>query len=129
MAQFGISPAIVIAADRTQLAGQRILDRGPFEAGVEVELGTLEAERVEQDRAGRLSPRLDGAREIANALLVGSDRDYVDDIGHPIVMQIEPRLAPAPEVVGEFGLGLPALRRDQPGVAGILTVLAELRLC
>src|SRR5437868_4249648 len=125
MAQFAESPAIVIAADRTMHAGQRILDRGPFEAGVKVELGSLEADRVEQNGAGRFSPRLDGAWEIANALLAGSNRDDVDDVGHPIVMEIEPRLAPAAEIVGQFGFYLPALGRDELRITGILSVLAQ----
>ena len=48
--------------------------------------------------------------------------------GHPVIMKVEPGLAPAPEIVRELGLDLPALRRHELGIAGILAVLAELRL-
>ena len=80
------------------------------------------------ERAGAFEAEAVGARQIADALPVVRDRDDVDDVLDPVIMEVEPGLAPCAEVVRDFGLDLPALRRDEVGVAGIFAVAAELGL-
>src|SRR5947209_20555800 len=128
MPQLGASPAVVIAADRTLSAGQRILHRGNLDTGIEVDLCSVPAERIEVERAGALGSIFDRARQVADPLPVRSDRDHVDDVCDAIIMKVEPGLPPLAEVVCKLGFGFPALRRDQLRIAGILTVLPELRL-
>ena len=105
--------------------GQRVLDRTQLEARVQVELGALEAHWVEIERAGAFSAIFDRTRQIADPLPIRADGNHINDVRHLVIMEIEASLAPAPEVVGKFRLCLPALRRDQLGIAGILAILAE----
>src|SRR6185437_157132 len=69
-----------------------------------------------------------GPGKVADALPALSDRDHIHDIADAVIMEVEARLAPFPEIVSKFGLGLPAMRRDQIRIARILAILAELGL-
>ena len=108
------------------VAGQRIAHAGPLEAGREVELGALPADRIELEGADAFGAESGRVRQVADALAVLADRDDVDDVLDAVVPEPQPGLAPRAELAPDLGLHLPALRRDEVGVAGILAVLLRL---
>src|SRR6185369_5064947 len=114
--------------NRPLLAGQRVVYRSPLAAHRQVELRAGPADRIELDRADAFEPIALGARQIADALLVVVDGDDVDDVLDAVIPGAQACLAPAAEVAADLRLGLPALRRNELGVAGILAVLGQLGL-
>ena len=128
VADLDIAPAILDSADRPLVARQRVANRRPFSTEGRVDLGARPADRIEEDRARALEADAIGARKVADALLSVVDRDEVDDVADSVIVKRQVGLAPAAEVVGEFGLDLPALRRDELAVARILSSGAELWL-
>ena len=55
-------------------------------------------------------------------------RNDVDDIGDPVTPCADARLAPLSEFPADLPLDLPALRRDEVRIAGILAILGQFGL-
>ena len=123
-----VDPAGLGAADLAIFAGQRVFDARLLEAEIGVDLRTLPADRVEVDRAGTLQAPLGRSRKVADAFAVVFERDDIDDVVDDIIVPVEARFAPCPELMADLGLEFPALRRHKVRIAGIGAVVAKLRL-
>ena len=126
--QLGAGERILEAADRPQFVGQRIAHRRPFMEETQVELRAGPADRIKLEGAGTLDPIAIGVRKIAHALAVVGQGNAVDDVFDLVIPGPQPRLAPRAEIVADFNFALPALRRDEVGIATVLPIAAEVRL-
>src|SRR5438270_1905984 len=128
VAQGRISPIVLHAGDWPDAMCERVFHRRPFRADIQTELCAVPADRVEVDRARAFDAPPVGSRDVADPLPVEPDRNDVYDVRNTVIVSVKPRFSPSPEIVRNFGLGLPALRRDQLRIAGVLPVRAEVRL-
>src|SRR4051812_3266102 len=100
-------------ADHARLPGQRIAHAAALQPDIGVELRAAPADGIELERADAFDAQTCRARQIADRIAIDADGDVIHDILDPISIELQPRLAPAPEIPAELAGRFPALRRDE----------------